>query len=120
MHSDNTIHVINRRRHHREPMVCEVQLQAVDAPLHQADGGSHFCRSRDISDSGARLSSNLPYPINTRVLMTIECKEDGWTRITSRLASVVWTEFDPPQGRGELGIAFADLDPPKVENDWLD
>ncbi|MBK1718460.1 PilZ domain-containing protein [Thiocystis violacea] len=116
MPSNQSLHAINRRRHHRESMVCEVQLQAIDSAPSNADGGSHFCHSRDISASGARLSADQPYPVNTRVLMTIECKENGWTRITSRAASVVWAESGPSLGSCEIGIQFTE-DAAKVEID---
>lgn len=110
MRAKRSNHMLNRRRHHRESMVCEVQVQTMNLSFQEPELGSHFCQSQDISASGVRLLAEHPYPVNTQVLMTLECKEQGWTRITSRVGSVVWSESESDHGQHQFGIQFTDAD----------
>ncbi|WP_242482192.1 PilZ domain-containing protein [Thiocystis violacea] len=105
---------INRRRHSRRTDSCEVQIQTVDAPLTDSDACSHYCLSQDVSASGIRLIADHDYPVRSKLLLTMECREEGWTRITSRVGSVVWTKPDTSGQQCQLGIRFTDVDTPEL------
>ncbi len=110
MQSIQSVRTINRRRHYRESLGCEVQLQAIDTPFSSPGTCSYFCRSCDISASGIGLLADHSYPARTRVLLTMECKENGWTRIISRVGSVMWSQPGQTQNHCQLGIQFSDID----------
>lgn len=106
---------INRRRHFRREDCCEVQLQTIDAPPDASDACSHNCLSRDVSAGGMRLLADRPYSVDSKVLITMECRENGWTRITSRVGTVVWSKLDAPGTHCQLGIHFTDIDSSDLE-----
>jgi hypothetical protein len=107
---------INRRRHFRRSDCCDVQIQTIDAPLNDSEACSHFCVSHDVSASGIRLVADRPYPPDSKVLLTMECRQNGWTRIVSRVGSVVWTKQAPGAGHCQIGIRFTDVDAPEIED----
>lgn len=106
---------INRRRHFRREDNCEVQIQTVDTPVSDSDACSRHCLSRDISASGVRLHADHAYALGSKVLLTLEFSQNGWTQITSRLGSVVWAKPETSDARCELGIHFADIDAAEIE-----
>ncbi|NEX23201.1 PilZ domain-containing protein [Thiorhodococcus mannitoliphagus] len=106
---------INRRRYFRRADNCQVQIQSIDAPLSATDACSHYCVSKDVSSGGVRLLADHPYPISAKVLLTMECRENGWTRIISRVGSIVWTKPATTEEHCQLGIQFADVDSPELQ-----
>lgn len=109
-HSLESTRTINRRRHFRREDHCAVQIQTVDVQTTDSDACSRYCLSRDISASGIRLHADRCYTAGSKVLLTLESTENGWTQITSRLGSVVWTKLDASGARCELGVHFIDDD----------
>ncbi len=56
------------------------------------------------------LLARRHYPIHTRVLLTLECEDQGSSLITSRAGWVVWTGPPAEDGRRHIGIAFSEGD----------
>ena len=92
-----------------------MQIQALDAPVSDSDACSHYCLSHDVSASGIRLVADHSYPLDTQVLLTMECRQNGWASIISRVGSVVWARPDESGQRCQLGIRFTDVDEAEVE-----
>ncbi|NEV64444.1 PilZ domain-containing protein [Thiorhodococcus minor] len=111
VHSSRTI---NRRRYFRRSDSCEVQVQAIDAAPTEPGGRSSPCISCDISPAGMRVLADRAHPVGSRVLLAMECRENGWIRIISRVGSVVWTKVDATDERCQLGIRFEDVDSPEL------
>lgn len=105
---------INRRRYFRRKDSCEVQVQAIDTTQSDVAGCSSACVSSDISPAGMRVLADRTYPVGSRVLLAMECRENGWIRIVSRVGCVVWSKVDATGERCQLGIQFDDVDSPEL------
>lgn len=106
-----THNAAERRHHPRFGLKFDVQMQKLDAAEDDPRPMSHLGMSRDISESGIRVWASCAYPIQSRLLLTFECPEMGWNKITSRVGQVVWAEDLRADGEYLLGIRFADGEP---------
>ncbi len=82
----------------------------IDAQLDDSKACSRHCLSHDISASGVRLHADHCYERGSKVLLTLESRQNGWTQITSYTGSVVWAKLEASDTRCELGIHFIDSD----------
>lgn len=102
---------VERRRHPRIAVEVQVQLQPLaSAEVSAIQASTHTGISRDVSESGMRVWADRLFPVNSKLLLTFECRELGWNCITSRVGSVVWAETLQAAGKYLLGIKFGDVD----------
>ncbi|NEV62093.1 hypothetical protein [Thiorhodococcus minor] len=83
-----TRNAAERRRHPRFGLMFDVQMQKSDAAEYDPHPMSHLGMSRGVSESGIRVWASCAHPIQSRLLLTFECPEMGWNKITSRVGQV--------------------------------
>ncbi|WP_207168580.1 PilZ domain-containing protein [Thiocystis violacea] len=99
-------YVAERRRHPRFGLEFDVQMQNLDLEGAAEQPLNLKGVARDVSESGMCVWVSRACPVNANLLLTFECPQMGWNKITSRVGLVVWAENLKTEGQYLLGIHF--------------
>ena len=100
-----------RRRRPRRAVTCHVHLRAIAGLCPTTAPGSRPALARDLSEHGAQLVTEQPYPVQTPLVLALADHADGWERLTLEVGTVVWTRPLPGESRHVLGIQFNEREP---------
>ena len=104
----------NRRAAPRYPV--EYRIRAQSCALDPTVRISGY--SRDISMRGIQLRTDHPVPLDSRILLTLEHRDDRWDHVSSCAGTVVWVTPMPDQDAYLLGVRCAGGESPLMAYSW--
>lgn len=94
------------RSHHRESLVVNVEVHSVVGSERQ-EINNFITHVRDISVTGMCIYTDVPYPKDTRLELSVEMA--GSVRQYKLTGQVIWSSFERGEGKFRTGIHLIKL-----------